>query len=199
MAVQGAVNKGIISYEFNLRYDPSVIQPQADPVDLAGTVSRGLTAVANPAEPGLLRVAVYGAIPIESNGVLLNLRFTAVGAPGTVSPLTWERVMFNEGDPGTLVTDGQVELSAAAANQAEMTGRVVNSMGQSIPNALVRLTDTMGASRTVSSDGFGVYRFGGLQVGQTFTISVDARHSRFAPLTVSVTGQSVNVDMIAGQ
>ena len=199
VAVEGATSKGIISYEFNLRYDANVIQPQADPIDLTGTVSRGLTAVANAAEPGLLRVAIYGAVPIDGNGVLLNLKFTAVGAPGTVSPLTWERIMFNEGDPGTLVTDGAVELSASAPNQAEMTGRVVNSMGQGVPNARVTLTDTSGASRVVTSDGFGVYRFGGLQVGQTFTIQVASRALAFTPLTVSITGQSVNVDMIAAQ
>ena len=200
ISVNGAANKGIIAYEFELRYDPTVIQPQAEPVELAGTVSRGLTAVANPNEPGLLRVVMYGAYPIDSNGLLLNLKFTAVGAPGTVSPLTFERIMFNEGDPGTLATDGTVELSAAAPNQAEMTGRVVNTMGQGVANARVTLTDTTtGATRSAMSNGFGAYRFGGLTVGQTYTISVDSKHSTFAPLTVSVTGQSVNTDMIAAQ
>lgn len=196
ISIQGAANKGIIAYEFDLRYDPSVIQPQADPINVAGTVSRGLSVVANAAEPGLLRVAVYGAMPIDENGLLLNLRFTAVGAPGTVSQLTWEKLIFNEGDPQTLVSDGQIELSAAAPNQAELIGRVVNAMGQGISNARVTLTDITGASRSVVADSNGVYRFGGLQVGQTFTVSVDAR---FTPLTVSVTGSSVNVDMIAGQ
>ncbi len=94
-----------------------MIQPKADPVDLQGTASRGLTAVANSAEPGVLRVVVYGPMPIDGNGVLLNLRFTAVGSPGSVSPLMWESMIFNEGDPGTFVTDGQVEL-LAAPNQA---------------------------------------------------------------------------------
>ena len=118
VAVQGAAGKDIISYEFALRYDPSVIQPQADPVDLTGTASRGLSAVANAAEPGLLRVVVYGPSPIDGNGVLLNLRFRAIGTPGSASPLTWERIIFNEGDPGTFVTDGRVELASAAPSQA---------------------------------------------------------------------------------
>ncbi|MBK8467510.1 MAG: carboxypeptidase regulatory-like domain-containing protein [Chloracidobacterium sp.] len=196
VAIQGAANKGIISYEFDLRYDPTVIQPQADPVDLAGSVSSKLSAVANPSEPGLLRIVVYGPLRIDGNGVLLNLRFTAVGAPGSVSPLTWERVMFNEGDPGTLASDGQVELLAAAPNQAEISGRLLTTMGQRIPNARVTLTDTAVQSRSVVSNGFGVYRFGGLQVGQTYTISVQS-HLTFTPLTVSVTGQLASVDMIA--
>jgi hypothetical protein len=108
--VQGAANKGIISYEFDLRYNPSVIQPQAIAAELGGTVSRGLSVVANATEPGLLRVVVYGAVPINENGVLLNLRFTAVGKPGSVSPLTWEHIMFNEGDPQVNTTDGLVTL-----------------------------------------------------------------------------------------
>ena len=110
VSVERAADKGIISYEFDLRYDPTVIQPLADSVDVEGTVSRGLSVVTNAEESGLLRVVMYGALPIDENSVLLNLRFTAVGAPGTVSPLTWERIMFNEGDPGTTATNGRVEL-----------------------------------------------------------------------------------------
>lgn len=108
VSVEGANNKGIVSYEFVLRYDPSVIQPQADPIGVSGTVSRGLTAVANAREPGVLRVALYGAIPINANGLLLNLRFLAVGAPGSISPLTWDRLMFNEGFPESKTFDGKV-------------------------------------------------------------------------------------------
>lgn len=108
--VQGIANKGIISYEFELRYDPSAIQPTTNAVDVAGTVSRGLTAVFNAEEPGRLRVAVYGPMPIGNGAVLLNLRFTAVGTAGMISPLTWERLMLNEGSPYVLTSDGQIEL-----------------------------------------------------------------------------------------
>ncbi len=118
--VQGVAGKNVISYEFDLRYDPTVLQPHVEPVDVAGTVSRGLFVVANPFEPGLLRVVLYGAMPIEENGLLLNLRFIAVGKPGSVSPLTWERIMFNEGDTETLVTDGQLELSLSPREVREM-------------------------------------------------------------------------------
>ncbi len=108
--IDGAANKGIVSYEFELRYDPKVIQPLADPVEMSGTVSRGLSFVANADEPGILRVAVYGAIPIDGNGVLLNLKFTAIGANGSASPLTWERIMFNNGKPRATALDGRLEI-----------------------------------------------------------------------------------------
>lgn len=115
--VQGIADKGIIAYEFDLRYDPSVILPQAVPVDVLGTVSRGLIVVTNTEEAGLLRVALYGPMPLTADGVLLNLRFTAVGEAGSTSSLTWERIIFNEGEPVTIATEGRIELSTATQDQ----------------------------------------------------------------------------------
>ena len=114
--VSGAANKGITAYQFDLRYDPSVIQPTADAVTLAGTVSDGYSVVFNPYQPGLLRVAVYGVMPLSDAGTLFKFRFTAVGDPLRVSPLTIENFMFNEGGIRTNVVNGQVEISTAAAN-----------------------------------------------------------------------------------
>jgi hypothetical protein len=108
--VDNSANKRIISYEFNLRYDPSVIQLLPDPIDVAGTISRGLSFMANAAEPGILRVAFYGPMPIMENGILLNLRFRAVGKIGSVSPLIWEKIMFNNGEPRTMAANGRVDI-----------------------------------------------------------------------------------------
>ena len=89
------------------------------------------------------------------------------------------------------------ELKGVAPDQAEITGRLLNSMGQGMPNARVTLTDTAGETRSVMANGFGAYRFGALTVGQTYTISVESKQLAFTPLTVSVTGETVNVDLIA--
>ena len=199
VAIDGTKDKGIISYEFDLRYDPSVIQPQANPVDVTKTLSGSLFTVANAETPGLLRVVVYGATPLDGSGVLLNLRFTAVGTAGSVSPLTWERILFNEGSPRVNAVDGQVELSAAAPNQAEISGRLLTPVGEGVANSRVVLTDMTGQSRSILSNEAGNYRFGNLQVGQTYTIRVESKSFAFTPLTVSVVSQSANVDMIAAQ
>ena len=87
-----------------------MIQPLKDAVVVTGTVSRGLIAVANPSVPGLMRVVIYGPMPIGMDGVLLNLRFTAVGKAGSASGLMLERIMFNEGESKVSLTDGKVEL-----------------------------------------------------------------------------------------
>ncbi|MBK8465613.1 MAG: M36 family metallopeptidase [Chloracidobacterium sp.] len=195
--ISGITNKGIIAYEFDLRYDPSVIQPQTNAVDVAGTNSRGLTAVVNAEEAGLLRVAAYGPMPIESDGVLLNLRFTALGVNGSVSPLTWERIMFNEGDSTTITANGKVELSDSVPELAEISGRVLTAFGIGVPNAQVKLTDTTGRTLSAVSNGFGYYRFGDLKIGETFTLSIDSRGRSFTPVMVSTNGQLLNLDMIA--
>ncbi len=108
--VKGVANKGVIAYQFDLKYDPSVIKPLADPVEMDGTASRGLSVVTNAHEPGLLRVVVYGPIEIADDGVLLYLKFTAVGVAGAVSPLSLDDVMFNEGKPRVTTIDGRIEL-----------------------------------------------------------------------------------------
>jgi hypothetical protein len=200
VSVHGASGKGILSYEFDLRYDPSVIQPAADPIDLTRTVSHGLTAVANAQEPGLLRVAVFGPMPIERSGVLLNLRFTAVGAPGAVSPLTWERLIFNEGDPRSAAVDGKVEISTAASDdKSELSGRILTPLGEGVANARVTLTDTTGHNRSVLANGFGAYRFTSLRTGQSYTLSVESKHYSFTPLTLSAAGGLLNADITAEQ
>jgi hypothetical protein len=105
--------------------------------------------------------------------------------------------MFNEGNPGVVTTDGQVDLVAAAPATAEISGRVLTTMGQGVPNIRVTLTDSAGHIRSIISNGFGSYRFGGVQPGQTYTISVESRARSFTPLTVSVAGQVVSIDLIA--
>lgn len=107
--------------------------------------------------------------------------------------------MLNEGEPQTTATSGQVELSSAAPHLAEISGRLFNATGEGIPHSRFTLTDTTGKTRTAVSNGFGYYRFGGLQVGQTYTISAVSRGRTFAPLTVSVIDQTQSFDMIAVQ
>jgi len=110
VSVSGLAGKGIISYEFDLRYDPAVIMPRVNPVSLDGTVSKAFWVAYNASEPGLLRVAVFGTTPINDGGTLLNLRFESVGTIGSYSPLTWERVVFNE-EIQSSISNGSVSIT----------------------------------------------------------------------------------------
>lgn len=118
VSVNGAADKGIISYQFDLHYDPTVIQPTANAVTLGGTVSSEMNVVFNAAAPGLLKVAVYGPYELTSNGTLLNFHFTAVGAPFSASALKWDNFIFNDGGIRFNVVEGLVEITAAVPNTA---------------------------------------------------------------------------------
>ncbi len=88
------------------------------------------------------------------------------------------------------------QQSSASSVEAEMRGRLFNRLGQGIPNARVILTDSSGKTRTVISNGFGYYHFDGLQLGLSYTISVESRGWTFQPMTINVSSQLVNLDMI---
>lgn len=108
--VDGIADHGIISYEFDLRYDPTVIVPLSDPISLDTTVSKGLSIAVNTIEPGLLRVAVYGATPIKTDGCLLKLNFKLTGNADSTLVLNWERFIFNEGLDAVDTVNGQIQI-----------------------------------------------------------------------------------------
>ena len=196
IAVQDTTGKGILSYQFDLRYDPKVLEPAAVPTDLAGTISEGYNVTVNPLEPGVLRVVAFGVRPLAGEGQLLNLRFNVVGPVDSSSDLIWENVGLNEGNIYFQTVNGRVQVTAAS-NNASINGRVLTSTGQGVANARVTITDTNGQVRNAITGGFGMFQFGDLQVGQTYTISVTSKRYTFAPQTVSVTGDAVSVDLIA--
>lgn len=199
LQVQDTTGQGIISYQYDLAYDANVITPQGSPCEVAGTLSSMLLATCNPATPGLLRVAVFGSMPLSGTGVLMNLKFTVVGTAGNTSPLNLQQFMFNEGVPASAPTNGQVQITGPTAASVGVGGRLMNSTGQGVPNARVTLTDTNGDILTVNSNSFGYYRFENVQSGQTYVISVQSRNYTFTPQTISVVDNVTNFDLIAEQ
>lgn len=90
--------RGVIAYEFDLAFDPSVLQFQE--IDPTNTISSAMTVAHNPNIPGKLRVAAFVANALAGPGrTLLQLKFRVVGAPGATTALVWEKFMLNEGDP----------------------------------------------------------------------------------------------------
>lgn len=191
--------KGILSYEFDLRYDPAVLVPAINPADLAGTISEGYSVTVNSNEPGLLRVVAFGTQPITGEGRLIKLRFGVIGAAGSFSDLTWQRVGLNEGGFDITSANGRVQVSAAPSSDASLTGRVTTAEGQPITNARVKLTDTAGQVRSATTNGFGFFQFTALQVGETYTVNVSAKRHRFTNRTVSISGDAVHLDITANQ
>ena len=195
---QDTTGRRILSYEFDLRFDPQVLEPAANAVDLTGTIGEGQSVTVNSLERGKLRVVVYGTNALIGAGHLLNLKFNVIGDVNETSDLTWESFIINEGGIYFEVMNGRVAVRAAS-NDAAIAGRVLSAAGQPVGGATVTLVDTNGQTRTARTSSLGNFRFADLTVGQTYTVSVSAKRYTFASQTVSVTGDAVTLDLIAEQ
>ncbi len=197
VSVTNIAEKGIIAYQFALEYDPNVLEADRLSANVVGTVSKDLSVVSYSPQPGLLRVAVFGPMPITSDGTLLNINMAVVGGVGSSSDL---RIHEFIADDGTVQVDAKEGLlSVDRSESATIQGRLVNASGRSVSKARVTITGTDGTAFSSLSNSFGYFEFGGLHIGQTFDITVSAKRYSFAPRTVSVADQLTNVDMVADQ
>jgi hypothetical protein len=183
------------SYQFSIRYDPTVVEPTDVAASIVGTVGEGLNVVHNVPEPGILMVAVYGAYPVVGDGVYANLQFRMIGAAGASSTLTIENFRYNYGTTYVVTSNGR--LTVTENSGAQITGRLLTSTGQGIRNARVVLTSSTGQQVSSVSSSFGNFQFAGLMVGETYTVTVQSRNYRFAPQTVSTSSSATHIDMIA--
>jgi hypothetical protein len=99
ISVSDLTGKGVFSYEFDISYDPNVLTPLNNPVDTTGTLSGAFQTVANSPTPGHLLVAAFGTNALSGSGKLLNLVFKVAPVHNGTSPLTWQKLQFNEGSP----------------------------------------------------------------------------------------------------
>jgi hypothetical protein len=195
--VQDTTGLGVISYQFDLIYNSNVIQPQAIPVSITGTMSEGRSLTYNPISPGLLKVVVFGTTNFVGAGTLLNFKFTAVGPVGGVSPLTWQAFLFNEGVPISVPTNGQVTLVGPTAASVPLSGRLLTTSGRGVPYAHVTLMDERGEPRMAISNPLGYYYFDNVDAGQTYVVSATAKGLVFAAQAVLVNGEVRDFNLIA--
>ena len=199
LTASNTTGEGILGYEFVLTYDSSVILPQLSPCDNVGTLSSSLSVTCNPTVPGTLRVVLFGTMPISGAGTLLKLNFNAVGTSGTMSPLTFQSFMFNEGAPLDVTTDGQVLVLAPTAAGVSIEGQVLTADMRGLSDARVTLTNGNGESRTVKTNSFGYYRFDDVPAGQNYTLEAKSRRYNFMPLVLPVGDNLAGINIIAVQ
>ncbi len=195
ITVGDTTGRGISAYQFELLYDPEVLEPAAEAFDVAGSLSDGYAVVVNAKESGRMIVVVYGTRQLAGQGSLLSLRFNAIGPVGSTSRLEWSQLLFNEGEIPFRSEDGLV--SVAAADEKVIRGRVLSADGNAISRTKVVIVDTTGNLRTSTTSSFGHFEFGGLTLGETYTVRVDSKRYRFAPQTISLTSNVAEVQLIA--
>lgn len=133
----------------------------------------------------------------NASGTLLT---DIIAAPATYL-VTASKSGYNLASAAAVVTNGNVTtvnlcfLSPTAA-EVSVSGRVTNSSGQPVKNAVVMLADSNGTSRRAITGSFGFYHFDDVASGQTYTASVVSKRYQFAPQVFTVSDDVVGVDFI---
>jgi hypothetical protein len=178
---QDTTGLGIISYDCNIFFDPSVVQLQATPVGTTGTLSSGGVITPNEITPGHLIISFFRATPLTGSGILFNLQFTGVGAQGSSSPLTWGNFAYNEGSPSATFTGGTIHLDLApTAAHVTVAGKVVSADHLPISGAIVKMIGRDGSVFSTRTNQFGSFRMTELTAGQTYVMNVFAKGYEFS-------------------
>jgi hypothetical protein len=126
VTVGSVTGRGITAYDFQVSFNPAILQPASPPFDQTGTVSSAMSITPNAGNAGHLIISAFQATDLTGAGTLLNLRFTVVGTNGQSTALLFEdytdpgqtfhpAFMFNEGDPVAVTTNGSVTIGGATA------------------------------------------------------------------------------------
>lgn len=190
--------RSLNSYQFSVAYDPAVIAPADESANVDGTLSGNLNAVYNTPTPGLLRVGVYGAFPTQGDGVYVNLKFRVIGNNGSSSPLNISGFRFNHGTDEVTSVNGRITVGAMAPD-ATLQGRVTALGGRGVTGARVIVTSGSGTTRNMFTTRNGFFSFGGLAIGETYTVTIQSRRFVFTPRAVTMNDSVTNVDFIAEQ
>lgn len=203
ISVNDITGEGIIAFQFNILYNPLVINPFGPNFGcstvgtIAGAAGLGPTCNVVMGDAGRLRISVSGANPMNGIGTVLNLTFqTAPGAfGGDVSPLIFEPAtyFFFRGGPmaGPVPVDptnGQITLLGPSAATASIGGKVTTSTGRGINGAVITVSGgELSVPRMVRTGSFGYFTIEDLLVGQTYVVSINSKRFIFSVPSRAVT------------
>jgi Carboxypeptidase regulatory-like domain len=106
----------------------------------------------------------------------------------------------NLNGPGRAEVDNvSIQTLIPTASSVTVGGRILTSEGTGISRVSVTLTNSAGATRTVSTNSFGTYNFTEVPAGETYTVTVNSKKYFFAdsPRVVSVQDNIADLDFTA--
>ncbi len=165
VTVSDLTGTSIESYDFTMEFDSNVLTPATSLVETAGTLSSGLSVIANSPQAGRVIVSAAGATPVTAgSGTLVFLRFNVIGPAQTNTALTWQAFQFNDGAPCTVNTAGQFTVAAGALNGTVTYGSTPGGQATKyVPGVTMTATGTPPVTGITNSAG--VYRLGDLGTG----------------------------------
>src|SRR5690606_12244402 len=123
--------KGVTGYEFEVNFAPKLLEPAEVLADVMGTISDGRAVVANSTEDGRLLVVVYGVLPMDGKGRLINLHFRAIGKSDGETPIVLRHLVLNENEIASFPVSGTVRF-VPNSDGPVIRGRLVSYSGDGI-------------------------------------------------------------------
>ncbi len=181
---------GVRSYDLQVTFDSTVLQPLATPYDTAGTLSSGMFITPNANNTGHLIISAFQSTDLSGAGILINLRFKVVGSIGQSTPLTFEdytdpnsifhpAFRFNAGDPSARTANGSLTVVGGTAANGNVSGQIVDSNGNPVEGAAVRMSGTQ--NRLTVTDAQGTYRFDNVETNGFYTVAPSRANFSFSP------------------
>ena len=146
----------------------------------------------------IMTLSQSGGTFVIQKSVIAGGGGSAAGGAFTLDGTIGESFAGTSSSGGTFgLTSGFWGGTASPAANVTISGRVFASDGMTgLRNAGVRLTDSNGIVRTVTTSSFGFYAFDNVAPGFSYTIRIVSRRFRFQPQVVVPTGDLTNVNFI---
>ena len=98
---------------------------------------------------------------------------------------------------GLAVDNVKLNFVPIVAANASVSGRVADTKGNGVANALVTLTDFNGNVHSARTNSFGNYIVNDIQVGESYAANVRAKGYNFATQVITVNNDLTDVDFTA--
>lgn len=192
---------GETAMRFTLTFDGTKLTRPS--VALMSAIADGPFLTVNDAIEGELTVLVDSQGPIARGFAAEIVRVTFDVVPAAAGPT---EVSFAQGKTSVSdeygnelaieAADATVTFSSERFDNVEVSGRIVSRDGRGVRSASVTITDPLGATRSVVSSSFGYYRFDGLAVGETYTISIASKRHTFTARTLRLAESLADVNLV---
>jgi CSLREA domain-containing protein len=206
-------NNGLLGITVGLTANVTLLGgiPLGATVDIVGSVQVGFVKV-DPLLGSLqnnggctdTRAPVFGSPAIERGNDCVALGTCSTSNPNEpVLTSDQRRLPFvrrfdadNDGMPTIDIGAVEFQLAPTAA-AVTVSGRVVDSGGRPISNAVIEITDDTGSVRRTTSGSLGFFSFDGIVAGEAYFIEVSHGRYRFTPRVVVVFDEVTGLEFIA--
>ena len=119
----------------------------------------------------------------------------AAGGPFTLDGTIGQSVAGTTSSGGGFdVTGGFWSGQASATPGVTVSGRVLTVTGNGLRNAVVSMTDSVGAVTRSTTSSFGVFSFSDVPPGQVYVLTVSSKRFRFSPQMIMINGTLTNLE-----